>query len=249
MRGRRSFLLVGIFFMIIAFSFLYYGFLAPAVYGQEVIVEIGVVEGSVVQHTNFSETTTINNNTFIHDSYQSKFRAHNANLSFSKSFGPEGVKTEVTGVSGMMIIGKEVIGVEYVSQTDPLVNCGAAAGMAFHMKGVEYKSNATPGGLGACCGVNFSMESPQGDGRIEVASIHIGMDELTTTEGEEEKTTEVVFTNSYHKESVIINGVYNDFKVDVIAPVCVDAPPPGNPSFFPPFELCIAPMNPWGVTP
>ena len=233
--------LILLFFVAVAFP--------GNVHAQGVTLKIDVVSGSIRQETLFSEHSITNNDVHIKDSYQSNFRAHQADLSFSKTFGPEGVNTKVKGVSGMYISGKEVGSVETVAGSNGMYCCGAAAGSQYTMKAMEYESDFSPGGVGSCCGVNFGVISPQGDGRIEVASIYRVMDETTyesAAEGTDDPTTDTVYTNSYHKDSVVLNGLYNGLNVNVDAKVCTASLP--DQPFFDPFVLCAdeqPTLNPW----
>ena len=241
---KRKSLITGLIFAVLAIVFFIF---VRASTGQEVITSIGAVSGNVYEKTSFSQVTQIGDNVFYKDSYQSNFRAINANLTFDKNFSPSGVTTNITGVAAFSMRGKEVIGTEQV-ELDGVRCCGAASGSSFFVSGIEYKSQASPGGTGECCGVNFSMEVPQGEGRIEGASIYIGQSEVDV--GSEEKS-ELVYGTEYHKTSIETSGVVNDFKFQNISAECNPAEDLPRAPFYK-FILCTGSptgLNPWEITP
>lgn len=207
-------------------------------YGQEVSVNIGVVEGSLSEKTTFNSLSTIDGNIYK-DSYRSNFRVPGANLSFNKMFGSSGVITNITGVASTgYITSKEIISTEQVYGN---ACCGAAAGSKFTGTGIEYKGEASPGGIGACCGVNFTADVPQSIGRLEAASIYMTIGEIAPAE----EGGIPVFVDEFHKTEVMLNGNQNDFLFNVVSPVCPPAEgPPGEPFFK--FELCTkGGLTPW----
>jgi len=187
-------------------------------FGQETSVSIGVLEGQINEKTTFNSTTNVDGSIY-NDTYSSNFRASNANISFDKNFSGMGVITNVTGMAmSGYIIGKEIIGTQQVWDKSC---CGAAAGASFVVTGIEYKGNASPGGLGACCGVNFTADVPQSIGRLSAAAISMNIGETTVETGEGEAVnTSVVFETSLHKEQITVVGPQNDFVFQTVAPPC-----------------------------
>jgi hypothetical protein len=219
-------------------------------FGQETSVSIGVLEGTISEKTTFNSTANIDGNIY-NDTYTSNFRAPNANISFDKNFSGMGVITNVTGMAmSGYIIGKEVIGTQQVWDKSC---CGAAAGASFIVTGIEYKGNASPGGLGACCGVNFTADVPQSVGRLSAAAISMNIGETTVETGEGENVnTSVVFETSLYKEQITVVGPQNDFVFQTVSPLCPPAAgAPEEPSILPEFKLCVpgSELMPWEITP
>ena len=214
-------------------------FIAVPIMAQEVTTTIGIASGNIMQSTNFSEYTNVDNVRFYEDGYQSTFRFINANATFSHSFTDEGVSTEFAG-TGTTLRGKEVISGMQVD-TEGILCYGAAAGVKFHMTGIDYKTMSSPG---SCNGVNFSLESSQGDGRISSESIYR---ELYEEKTDTEDGSTVVGGNVFYKTNIGITGVYNNFNTMVVANPCpVGEEPPKTPIIDPDtFSLC----NGWFPTP
>jgi hypothetical protein len=238
-------------YLIISFiAFVIVLMLLKVAFGQETSVSIGVLEGTISEKTTFNSTANVDGSIY-NDTYSSNFRAPNANISFDKNFGGMGVITNVTGMAmSGYIIGKEVIGTQQVWDKSC---CGAAAGASFIVTGIEYKGNASPGGLGACCGVNFTADVPQSVGRLSAAAISMNIGETTVETGEGENVnTSVVFETSLYKEQITVVGPQNDFVFQTVSPLCPPAAgAPEEPSILPEFKLCVpdSKLMPWEITP
>ena len=203
-------------------------FIAMPVMAQEVTTTVGAVSGNLFQSSNFSEITSVDNVMFYKDRYKSEFKFYNTDATFTHSFSEDGVQTGIKG-TGLFMNGKEVIGNEQVDKKG-IQCCAGAAGVAFNMQGIEYNTTAS---VGQCCGVNFSLESPQGAGRITFGSIY---KEQYKEETEGEGAT-VIMGDVFHKTSVSINGMYNNFNTITVANPCpVGEEPPETPFYD--FLLC-----------
>ena len=215
---------------------------------QEVFLNIDVAEGTIIEKTTFSAVSHFGDNHFK-DSYQSSFRTHNANIAFSKNFTEEGVTTKITGVAPFIIKNKEVIGTTQIYGNNC---CATAAGSKFFVTGIEYTGIASPGGIGECCGVNFSADVPQSIGRLSAAVIYKHIGETVIPAEEEGGTDTVVFEDSLQKNEVDINGNQNGFNFVTNSKVCSPADEPPKQPFFE-FKLCTDGPNalmPWNsITP
>ena len=242
---KRKSLITAIVFM--AAAIIFFMLLRGCAEGQEVTVNIGVVEGSIWEKTNFSSLTKIGDS-YYKDSYQSKLRATQANMTLNKTFNGTGVTTNFSGVSDAYISEKEVIGTTQIYDTSCIA---VAAGSKFVGSAIEYKGTSSPGGIGACAGVNFSADVPQSIGRLSAASIYKRIGETTISAEEEGGEDIVVFEDTLHKSEVTVSGNQNDFVFTTESAVCNPADEPPSEPFFK-FTLCADQPNglsPWSITP
>ena len=216
-------------------------------YAQEVQVTVNVTDGGLTHSENFSAVTNVNGRLIIKDRYQSGLYAPvSDNIFFDHTFG-HAAKTSIQGTSSFGVPGirwDERIGTEQVNLDGPDC-CAAGAGSAFAASSIEYNSNASPGGTGECCGVNYSVDSPAGTGRFAFGYIEYRQGKVTDETEQEDGTTASSYTKtqSFYHTATGISGIWSDFHGSVKAPPCPPAGP-ADPGLDTLLTLC-----PWNTGP
>jgi len=233
-------------------------FLAPTSYGQEIQFSAHVEQGSLYQSTNFSTLEATDNDSFIQGRYQNKLYApivDTADYTYNFSGQTETTLSATSSFPVPIIKNDERIGTTQIDETGSDC-CAVAAGSQIAVNSISnFQTQASPGGTGVCCGINYSVsaDSAQGMMAFGYAEQKTGLTVTTTPTAEEggKETITTTFGKTNVSFEVALRGKIDNFISSVTAPPC---PPAGEipGAFFDPFTLCVGQpdgMAPWEIKP
>ena len=227
--------------------------------GQEIQFSAHVEQGSLYQNTNFSTLEVTDNSNYIQGRYQNKLYAPTVDsIDYTYDFSGQGAETTLSATSLFsvpVIKNDERIGVTQVDEAGQ--DCGqVAAGSKIVVNSISnFQTSASPGGAGACLGVNYSVSADKAQGMMAFgyAEHKTGLMVMTTPaekEGEDDTVT-TIFGKTNVSFEVAARGEINDFIAAAIGPQC--SPAGEFPTdFFDPFILCVGQptgIAPWEITP
>jgi len=233
-------------------------FMSYIVYAQEIQFSAHVEQGSLYQSTNFSTLEVIDNSNYIQGRYQNKLYAPIVDsIDYTYDFSGQ-ADTSLSATSSFpvpIIKNDERIGVTQANKTTQ--DCGqVAAGSQIAVNSISnFQTSASPGGAGACLGVNYSVSADKAQGMMAFgyAEHKTGLMVMTTPaekEGEDDTVT-TIFGKTNVSFEVAARGEINDFIVAATGPQC--SPAGEFPTdFFDPFVLCVGQptgLSPWEITP
>jgi len=223
-------------------------FMSYIVYAQEIQFSAHVEQGSLYQSTNFSTLEIIDGNSFIQGRYQNELYAPIVDsIDYTYNFsGLSEITLSATSSFPVPIIkNDERIGTTQIDKTG-LDCCAVAAGSQIQVNNISgFQTQASPGGTGVCCGVNYSVSADKAQGMMAFgyAEHKTGLTVTTTPATEEggEETTTTIFGKTNVSFETIANGKISDFFGMVTAPPC---PPAGEiPGLETLFKICPWPID------